>query len=202
MSTPSIFHEKEQAVCPTCKKSYYDLKTLKRHFESVHEKQRSCCATCQKPFADSSSLRRHQVVHTGVRKWKCSICPASFLFSSNLMKHRLLHENPDNIEHYPCDGCGKMFRDKYKLQRHKKSTHKDTLYLCKYLVCGRRFSNLELLHQHEEECKLRSDPCVETKLVPSESKDSKDPKESGGGTITKSIVCVGKKIIETIQLNR
>jgi hypothetical protein len=108
-----------------------------------------------------------------------------------LHQHNRTHENPDKSAFF-CHICGKSFADPYKLKRHE-SVHRSCLYLCSFFECGKRFSSKELLLAHQRTCK-------------NEAKTEAEEKEQE----TKSTIAldlnraqfIGKKLVETIYLNR
>lgn len=181
-------------VCPECNREFYDSKTMKRHYESLHQKRRYSCLTCQKAFSDTSSLRRHQAVHTGAKKWECPHCDARFSFSSNLQQHLLYHQDADKTIVFPCTMCGKVFLDKYKHKRHVTTVHANSIYICNRL-CGNRFSTKAQLDDHQKDCGTRV-----TKESAAKQEDAVLNMQFNFSS--QAIVAVGKKMIETIELNR
>ena len=75
------------------------------------------CDSCKKTFPDSYSLKRHvTTVHEGIRKHKCESCQKEFGLRGNLIKHiRTVHEG---LKNHVCDLCGKAYGRSNDLKKH------------------------------------------------------------------------------------
>lgn len=70
------------------------------------------CDICKKSFADVKRLRRHMKIHSDIKPYVCNVCNASFVESSNLTKHKKRHTGElRNKVGKPnlCSVCGKYF---------------------------------------------------------------------------------------------
>ena len=74
--------------------------------------------SCSRWFKTRASLKRHYTSH-GIKPHKCPYCHKRFLTSSEVTNHAYVHTNG---KPFVCDneGCGKNFKDAWKLTAHMK----------------------------------------------------------------------------------
>ena len=79
-----------------------------------------CCMYkgCSKEYQTKYNLLRHiNVNHLKKKTGKCNICQKEFIDYENLKEHQNIHSD---IKPYVCQLCGKGFRNKCMLTRHKR----------------------------------------------------------------------------------
>lgn len=159
--------------CDICLQFFSKSQALKSHKLVKHDAspQSFKCKICKKAFPYSTSLRYHMRTH-GDKLIACEICGLKFHFAFNYKRHvELNHGRPEDkvvCEHcgglysklkmrdhlarhgdptIPCDLCGKMFRVKELMRRHKIKFHKEKLpHACP--MCSRSFVKAENLVSH------------------------------------------------------
>ncbi|XP_055712363.1 zinc finger protein OZF-like isoform X2 [Phlebotomus papatasi] len=97
------------------------------------------CGFCNWSFKKKDRLRDHiEGRHLRKKRYKCDICSEQFIFAPSRYRHRLIYHSDQS---YACDMCGKSFKTKMYLNKHKK-THSETRepqmrkHLCD--ICGYR----------------------------------------------------------------
>ncbi|XP_025160977.1 zinc finger protein 431-like [Harpegnathos saltator] len=109
--------------CNICKKGFNKKEELKHHLSADHGQDMLCCETCGFTCKDQNSLNEHTI-----------------------RKHTHEHK-------YMCDeeGCGKKFKLKSDLTKHKRQNHSNKPYTCKNVVikvacqiCGKKIFNNNL----------------------------------------------------------
>lgn len=79
-----------------------------------------CCMykECRREYQTKYNLIRHiNVNHLNKKIGRCSICNKEFVDYENLKEHLNIHSN---IKPYSCTQCGKNYRNKCMLIRHKR----------------------------------------------------------------------------------
>ena len=155
--------------CPHCAKSFHYSYQVKRHAKTHEAEERFPCQECDKVFSQKFTLNRHhQVVHEKRRPHKCEKCGKTFAERSKLKHHFLRLHEPDSeqgrqllaaskvrrttsaanlaIGNFTCEECGKAFRLRYQLLRHK-AIHSDRKpHQCDH--CGKAFRQGSQLTRH------------------------------------------------------
>jgi len=93
--------QKKPQICHLCSNSFYNMKGLNRHIESVHEKKKPyLCDICSHSFTQKGHLNAHiatvHKVHDMEKEepYICEICSSSFSKKSNLDAHvATIHNN-------------------------------------------------------------------------------------------------------------
>ena len=78
------------------------------------------CEKCNQRFRDSSNLKAHiRRVHEGEKNLVCTYCGKLFFDNHGLKVHvEKVHEFP-NLREHNCDECGKAYKSKEHLKKHK-----------------------------------------------------------------------------------
>ena len=130
-----------------------DIPTPVRNERNVYP-----CAKCGAEFSPESAIRRHLYSH-----WpniKCLFCDKRFAQKTNAREHflRIHNKDPelrapeepkkDKFEVFECqwEGCGKRFRDKHILMRHKGIHSGEKPFQCEF--CEKAFRQKSNLEDH------------------------------------------------------
>ena len=110
--------------CDLCEKRFTRATFLYGHKRSHHSSLKLKCDKCQMTFSFIQSLREHQGQcgkSEGERtKHKCPQCDACF----TTRRGAKLHETSSHgTAMHVCDKCGKLYRYKTSLRKHKKEKH-------------------------------------------------------------------------------
>lgn len=100
--------------CNTCRKTFMDLRRLKRHSKVHQTKKPHVCKECGKGFNERSDLTRHSARHTKLKAnelskqhtHKCPNCEMGFSFQRDLEIHSSIHANTGV---FSCVECEKVF---------------------------------------------------------------------------------------------
>ena len=140
-----------------CKASFYSIRGLKLHTDSIHLKLRHfICNRCSFTFTQKQHLQNHMnSMHLNVKPFKCDLCPFSFAKDSSLVSHR----NGVHLKKRPfkCFDCTSSFLSKVGLTVHINSVHLK-LKPHKCGQCSVAFSRKLSLKQHINEVHLKLRP--------------------------------------------
>jgi len=154
--------------CRICQRAYTNQKDLDEHKLLHFQMDRSFrCKFCRKLFFDIRNLKNHEKAHVRENS-KCSICLKEFRFQKYLDQHMIQHheevtsgvskmdkehqvveineESEDEFITYPCDQCGKVFRNSAKLTTHANVHFGYKPFKCK--KCPKSFSKQVKLRKH------------------------------------------------------
>ena len=94
--------------------------TIKEEKEGVSAKKDYVCEKCNQSFRDSSNMKAHvRRVHEKVKNLVCTYCGKFFFENHGLKVHvEKVHEFP-NLREHSCDACGKAYKSKEHLKKHK-----------------------------------------------------------------------------------
>lgn len=150
-----IPRRKSQYQChwSSCYKMFSQRQKLLRHIK-VHTGYKPYkCDICSKMFANQETLVQHKRIHSGEKPYKCKICGKCFGGSSSLKIHIRTHTGEKPLK---CNICDKRFNESSNLNKHLKTHLKE--YCCEN--CGKRFSTLKYLRQHES-----SRSCIKKRVL-------------------------------------
>ena len=124
----------------------------KQQYHEKHNQRPPCfsdnkCPICEATFARRLKRDRHiKEVHSA-EKIKCTECPKTYTRQEQLDYHiKKVHQAVST--NYKCDICGKDFKYKRNLNRHKDETHAGGHFKC--VVCSARFVRKQKLEKHME----------------------------------------------------
>ena len=142
---------KKTYLCPTCGKSFSQIRSYRQH-ANVHAGIRPfVCETCGKSFTYEKSLKEHRYMHDNLRRFTCKVCGKAFRQYTCLIIHMKVHK--DTKDHI-CASCGKGFTQKQSLIRHERIHTGDKPYTC--AVCQKSFSDYAVIRKHMMMCHKRN----------------------------------------------
>lgn len=119
---------------------------MRNHIGSVHNNiYHHICDICGKKFKSKTSFQKHYDEHLGIVEppAQCTICGAWLKNQHSLRVHHQTHEDTQ----FACDICGKFFKTKKNLSRHKGYWHRRERNLsCSY--CDKVFREKRNLDEH------------------------------------------------------
>ncbi|KAM7341830.1 zinc finger protein 711 isoform 3-T3 [Cochliomyia hominivorax] len=143
--------------CPSCQRSFKDLKCVRIHYTRYHCYGSKCksnnssvnkkhaCEKCGKSFDLKSSLFLHKRICEKRNAVNCNFC--ELLFSSVLKyEQHLENKHAVSIRH-ECEICGKTFRCAEYLAVHRKR-HNERHYQCD--LCNKNYINNAELKVHKQ----------------------------------------------------
>ncbi|XP_033015764.1 PR domain zinc finger protein 5 isoform X3 [Lacerta agilis] len=160
-SEKDSFSCKEDHACPNCESSFASQEILAEHLQTLHQKpseeKEFKCRNCGKKFPVKQALQRHVLqctenVNPGdrSRSFQCSVCNTSFSSELSYEQHK---EACRGDARFVCkaDSCGKRFRSKDALKKHKENVHTGNSrkrLMCS--VCNKRCSSATNLQEHRK----------------------------------------------------
>uniref|UniRef100_A0A670IS35 Zinc finger protein n=1 Tax=Podarcis muralis TaxID=64176 RepID=A0A670IS35_PODMU len=155
------FSCKEDHACPNCESSFASQEILAEHLQTLHQKpseeKEFKCRNCGKKFPVKQALQRHVLQCTenvnpgdSSRSFQCSVCNTSFSSELSYEQHK---EACRGDARFVCkaDSCGKRFKSKDALKKHKENVHTGNSrkrLMCS--VCNKRCSSATNLQEHRK----------------------------------------------------
>nr|XP_056711448.1 PR domain zinc finger protein 5 isoform X2 [Euleptes europaea] len=152
---------KEDHACPNCESSFASQEILAEHLQTLHQKpseeKEFKCRNCGKKFPVKQALQRHVLQCTEnvdpgehLRSFQCSVCSTPFSSESSYEQHK---EACRGDARFVCkaDSCGKRFKSKDALKKHKENVHTGNSrkrMMCS--VCSKRCSSAANLQEHRK----------------------------------------------------
>ncbi|XP_069782894.1 PR domain zinc finger protein 5 [Narcine bancroftii] len=156
-----LLSDKEGYSCPQCQSSFPSQDILAEHLQSLHQKpseeKEFKCRNCGKKFPIKQALQRHVLQCTendlpddSSRSLHCSVCSISFSLESSFEQHK---EACKGDARFVCkaDSCGKRFKSKDALKKHKENVHTGNSrrrLMCS--VCNKKCSSAATLQEHRK----------------------------------------------------
>ncbi|ETE68945.1 PR domain zinc finger protein 5, partial [Ophiophagus hannah] len=157
----NCFPCKEDHACPNCESSFPSQEILAEHLQTLHQKpseeKEFKCRNCGKKFPVKQALQRHVLqctenVNPGnySRSFQCSVCNIPFSSELSFEQHK---EACRGDARFVCkaDSCGKRFKSKDALKKHKENVHTGNSrkrLMCS--VCNKRCSSAANLQEHRK----------------------------------------------------
>ncbi|XP_069711292.1 PR domain zinc finger protein 5 isoform X5 [Phaenicophaeus curvirostris] len=152
---------KEDHACPNCESSFASQEILAEHLQTLHQKpseeKEFKCRNCGKKFPVKQALQRHVLQCTeninpgdSSRSFQCSVCNTSFSSELSYEQHK---EACRGDARFICkaDSCGKRFKSKDALKKHKENVHSGNSrkkLMCS--VCNKKCSSATNLQEHRK----------------------------------------------------
>lgn len=158
--------------CMVCNKKFKEYRFYQQHMLNIHPKgiqvktqmqplaqpisyrERPVisafeCYLCRKIFRERRLLRSHMKLHVQQPRL-CLICGIFCSSPTSLSRHLKLHNSDETKTKHLCDICGKGFKIRQYLLRHRRKDHNlwaDNLPpICQ--ICGAEFDKKSLLYDH------------------------------------------------------
>ena len=137
-------------LCNECGKSFEDEIGFVLHETRTHDNRTFPCEKCSETLVGYSKYNNHMRKHKSVEAKakaprKCDSCPYETTNPSNLSRHvTLVHKEKQKRKNNPkeCNDCGKVFSQKYALDKHAKIHQKNEFQgTCK--DCDSNFSTID-----------------------------------------------------------
>uniref|UniRef100_A0A8V0XHA4 Zinc finger protein n=1 Tax=Gallus gallus TaxID=9031 RepID=A0A8V0XHA4_CHICK len=152
---------KEDHACPNCESSFASQEILAEHLQTLHQKpseeKEFKCRNCGKKFPVKQALQRHVLQCTeninpgdSSRSFQCSVCNTSFSSESSYEQHK---EACRGDARFICkaDSCGKRFKSKDALKKHKENVHSgNSRKKLTCSVCNKKCSSTTNLQEHRK----------------------------------------------------
>ena len=101
-------------------------KSLQRHVKLVHASTKVVCDTCGLQLTSEEKLEAHtKKVHGLVEEIECTFCDQKFRGKALASYHETTAHKQLVENMFHCDVCGKSYKTKPNLSRHKREKHKD-----------------------------------------------------------------------------
>merc|ERR1719282_1835214 len=134
-------------ACPVCERKFKHKNTCTVHIKTNHlgwsKRKLFECPECQRPFDNKKAVEAHrESVHLGIR----TVCPLCDKPVTRLDLHvRMVHTD---LPEWPCPDCGKKFKRKFDLNRHRVTVHLGVRnFPCD--LCGKRFADMKDMNRHK-----------------------------------------------------
>ena len=138
-------------ICTDCDEQFFSFESLRSHKRRAHGIFNNECRDCNLTFDSLDTYERHLAdVHDIVYSGKpiCKYCNAHLSSVRNLRKHVMcLH----SVSNCMCDLCGKVYKNKYYLADHKRTSHREDRLQC---PCGKTLKSQISLDRHTGSCKM------------------------------------------------
>ncbi|XP_016085647.1 PR domain zinc finger protein 5 isoform X1 [Sinocyclocheilus grahami] len=155
--------KKEDYPCLLCESSFPSEEVLAEHLQSLHQRGRAedkefKCHTCGKEFPVKQALQRH-VLHCTEssassgdpsKAHQCALCHSTFCSESSFEQHKEVCKGDGR---FICkfESCGKRFRSKDALKKHKGNVHTGSArrkLVC--TICNKKCSSSLNLQEHRK----------------------------------------------------
>jgi len=134
-------------ACPVCERKFKHKNTCTIHIKTNHlgwtKRKLFECPDCFHMFENKKEVERHrEAVHLGIR----TVCPLCEKPVTRLDLHvRMVHTD---LPEWPCPDCGKKFKRKFDLNRHRVTVHLGVRnFPCD--LCGKRFADMKDMTRHK-----------------------------------------------------
>jgi hypothetical protein len=134
-------------ACPVCERKFKHKNTCTVHIKTNHlgwtKRKLFECPDCFRSFDNKRSVDCHrEAVHLGIR----TVCPLCDKPVTRLDLHvRMVHTE---LPEWPCPDCGKKFKRKFDLNRHRVTVHLGVRnFPCD--LCGKRFADMKDMTRHK-----------------------------------------------------
>jgi len=134
-------------ACPVCERKFKHKNTCTVHIKTNHlgwtKRKLFECPDCFRSFDNKRAVDCHrEAVHLGIR----TVCPLCEKPVTRLDLHvRMVHTE---LPEWPCPDCGKKFKRKFDLNRHRVTVHLGVRnFPCD--LCGKRFADMKDMTRHK-----------------------------------------------------
>ncbi|XP_023241016.1 zinc finger protein 567-like [Centruroides sculpturatus] len=136
-------HSKQEFTCDLCKETFKHKRILETHLFCHIRKNPFRCTICNKKFLWQFLLRRHTKEHKTENKNEISHRNLRMQPSEDRVK-----QSPTNGKVYACKICGKEYKLKNSLLRHKSTHSEDRPFKCD--ICNKSFKWKSQVKSHQQ----------------------------------------------------
>ncbi|CAK1579982.1 unnamed protein product [Parnassius mnemosyne] len=104
------------------------------------------CEKCSAEFTSKNNLMFHEHLHLGIRPYRCHFCPSAYTSRTALVRHIKKHSNVE----YICDHCQRSFKVKAALVTHLNTHRPEKRFACN--ECDKRYAQKFALQLHVDSC--------------------------------------------------
>lgn len=139
--------ETRQFSCPHCDQLYPNASFLENHMLKHTQRKSHTCDVCGKAFSRLGHMEYHRSTHTDMKLFECYMCDGKAFKTVQSLKLHLNRMHTANRPGYPCEQCGKVFKDTSDRRRHR-WTHGGTPKNFACEMCPKRFYERKALRFH------------------------------------------------------
>lgn len=138
--------------CSQCPSVFATVEELDDHVRSRHQGLFYDCPDCGKQLSSRRGLTVHQRLHNQDSKYRCEDCQRSFTQRGHLLQHIRVH-HPESLPadcllQFSCPDCGKNFKTKSSIKKHRLSKHEGQTYQCSR--CLKTFQSKSGFQYHQQ----------------------------------------------------
>ena len=132
-------------LCSECGGCYRSMTILKQHTR-IHQENKFLCPICARQFTRKNRYTEHINSHSGIQPYSCSSCGKSFSHRNSFMAHRCRGAR-EAIKLFMCEVCSLSYTNRGSLSHHIAANHGDEIFAC---TCGKTFKFKINLHRHKK----------------------------------------------------
>ncbi|XP_075987209.1 zinc finger Y-chromosomal protein 1-like [Anticarsia gemmatalis] len=167
-------HDAEHVECDICFDKFKNTHALGQHYLNVHNEKYDgapevTCKICLRVCATRAMLKRHtRRMHSDrTKNYQCDHCSRYYLTKGEVRAHITWSHLPPGVRGGHACACGRQFRTRALLREHAARHHEHVPparnHACD--LCGKAFSNKQVLNRHKKSHSNEMYPCNECGLL-------------------------------------